>query len=228
MENTNIAAPASTDISTGVFSNTQSFELALRMSKALAASTIVPKDYQNNPSNTLIAVEMSARLHTSPMMVMQNLYIVNGRPAWSSQYMIAMINSSGKYKTELQFEISGKGDNLSCYAWVEDKNGHKVVGPTISMGMAKAEGWIDKNGSKWKTMPEVMIRYRAASFFARLYCPDMIMGIYSADEAKEMEPLQEVNKEDLFFDGEAAVKTPADTPAEEDVPFSDAEDGPGF
>jgi len=118
-------------------------------------------------------------------MVMQNLYIVNGRPAWSSQYIIAMINSSRKYKTELQYCFEGKGDSLSCYAFVEDYNGHEVKGPMITMEMAKAEGWVSKNGSKWRTMPEVMIRYRAASFFGRLNCPDMIMGIYSTDEVVE-------------------------------------------
>ena len=61
-------------------------------------------------------------INTSPMMVMQNLYIVNGRPAWSSQWIIAMINSSRRYKTELQFEFGrDKADGgLSCRAWAED------------------------------------------------------------------------------------------------------------
>jgi hypothetical protein len=50
------------------------------------------------------------------------------------------------------------------------------------MEMAKAEGWIDKTGSKWKTMPELMLKYRAAAFFGRLYAPEIMMGLYSADE----------------------------------------------
>lgn len=176
-----------TDLTPGnIFQNPQSFEMAIRMAKALASSTIVPKEYQNNLGNCLIALEMSMRIKTSPLMVMQNLYIVNGRPAWSSQFIIAMINSSKKYKTELQYHIEGAGDKMSCYAFVEDWNGHIVSGPVISMQMAKDEGWLDKNMSKWKTMPEVMIRYRAASFFGRINCPDMIMGIYSTDEVIEM------------------------------------------
>lgn len=172
------------DVNLGVniFSGSNEFSLALKMANALSSSTIVPKDYQGNIGNALIALEMSNRLGTSPLMVMQNLYIVNGRPAWSSQYIIAMINSSKKYKTELQYCFEGQGDSLSCYAFVEDHAGHEVKGPTITMEMAKAEGWVGKTGSKWKTMPEVMIRYRAASFFGRLNCPDMIMGIYSTEE----------------------------------------------
>lgn len=200
--------PANTDMSMGVFASSTSFELAQRMATALAKSTIVPKEYQNNISNALIAVEMAARLHTSPMMVMQNLYVVNGRPAWSSQYIIAMINSSGKYRIELQFEMEGKGDDLSCYAWAEDRSGHKVVGPKITMAMAKAEGWVNRNGSKWQTMPEVMIRYRAASFFGRMYCPDMIMGIYSRDEVVEGDYVIEPNAEDIRIT-EAPVPEPS-------------------
>lgn len=171
-----------------VFSDAQEFETALRMADCLSKSTIVPKDYQNNPGNCMIAIEMASRINTSPMMVMQNLYIVNGRPAWSSQWIIAMINSSNRYKTELQFTFGydEKDGGLSCQAWAEDYAGHKVVGPKITMNMANAEGWTTKNGSKWKTMPQVMIQYRAASFFGRMNCPDMIMGIYSKDEVEDM------------------------------------------
>lgn len=176
-----------------VFSDAQNFETALRMADCLSKSTVVPKDYQNNTGNCMIAIEMASRINTSPMMVMQNLYIVNGRPAWSSQWIIAMINSSRRYKTELQFTFGNdKADGgLSCQAWAEDYAGHKVVGPKITMNMANDEGWTQKNGSKWKTMPQVMIQYRAASFFGRMNCPDMIMGIYSQEEVADMVDLEE-------------------------------------
>lgn len=178
-----------------VFSDAQNFETALRMADCLSKSTVVPKDYQNNTGNCMIAIEMASRINTSPMMVMQNLYIVNGRPAWSSQWIIAMINSSRRYKTELQFEFGhdAADGGLSCRAWAEDWNGHKVLGPKITMTMANSEGWVNKNGSKWKTMPDVMIQYRAASFFGRMNCPDMIMGIYSQEEVADMVDLKETD-----------------------------------
>lgn len=178
-----------------VFSDAQNFETALRMADCLSKSTVVPKDYQGNTGNCMIAIEMASRINTSPMMVMQNLYIVNGKPAWSSQWIIAMINSSRRYKTELQFEFGNAKEDggLSCQAWAEDYAGHKVVGPKITMNMANDEGWTQKNGSKWKTMPQVMIQYRAASFFGRMNCPDMIMGIYSQEEVADMVDLKETD-----------------------------------
>ena len=186
---TGVAMPAAQGGMMGIFADPQTFQGAMNMACTLADSTIVPKDYQKNPSNCLIAIEMAARLGTSPMMVMQNLFVVNGRPAWSSQWIISMINNSRKYKDVLQYEMghAPEDGNLSCYAWAVDRAGNKVVGPKITMNMAEAEGWLNKNGSKWKTMPEVMIRYRAASFFGRLNCPDMIMGIYSQEEVLDMD-----------------------------------------
>jgi hypothetical protein len=172
--------------SASIFTDLALFKEVGTIAKTLSMSSIVPESYRGNENvpNVLIALEMAIRMKTSPMQVMQNLYVVNGRPAWSSQYIIAVINSSGKYKHELKFELTGKGETLACYAWTTDKDGEKLVGPRITWQMAVAEGWIDRKGSKWKTMPEVMMRYRAASFFGRLYCSDLIMGIYAEEETQ--------------------------------------------
>lgn len=172
--------------SLSVFSSIENFEAAKQMAVALAKSTIVPREYQNNPANCLIALEMSDRVKMPVFMIMQNTYIVNGKPGWSSSMITGLINGSRRYKGPLKFEIGGKEDTLSCYAYATDMDGNTITGPAITMAMAIAEGWIDKNGSKWKTMPEVMIRYRAASFFGRLYCSDILYGLYSSDELIEM------------------------------------------
>ena len=92
------------------------------------------------------------------------------------------------------FEAKGKGKELSCIAWTEDLEGNRVESIEITMKMAEDEQWVSKNGSKWKTMPEQMIRYRAASFFGRLHCPDLIMGVYAEDEVKSFtEPRNKIN-----------------------------------
>ena len=181
-----IAAPSRnkvTDFSLGIFGTSDNFMMATQMAKALANSTVVPKEYQGNFANGLVAIEIAQRLHTSPLMVMQNLNIIQGRPSWSAQFLIAMINGSGKYDMELQFEekTDEKGKPFSCQCWTERK-GRKVTGIVVDMDMAQSEGWVQKNGSKWKTMPQVMLRYRAASFFARMNCPELTLGYYSQDE----------------------------------------------
>lgn len=194
-----------TDYSLGIFGTSDNFIMAMQMAKALASSTIVPQTFQKNDANCLIAIEQAQRLRVSPLMVMQNLYVIQGRPSWSSKFLIAAINNSGKFDMELQFEETKDKDGkpYSCLAWTT-KNGRRVEGMTVDMEMAKAEGWLGKNGSKWKTMPQLMLRYRAASFFSSLNCPELTMGLYTKEEMQDndfkeypMEDLQEQVKRDI-------------------------------
>lgn len=164
----------------------KSFDHAQRVAKMLAASTLIPKEFQNNIQNTMIALEMANRIGASPLMVMQNLYIVHGRPSWSSSFIIAALNSCNRF-SPLRFEVKGEGDAMECYAWAyENVSKEKLSGPVVSMKMAKAEGWVDKNGSKWKTMPQLMIRYRSAAFFGRLYAPEILMGMLTNEEVTDI------------------------------------------
>jgi hypothetical protein len=167
---------------TEVFASEHNFNLAQRMAKALSESSIVPDQYRKNIPNCLIALEMANRVGASPMQVMQNLYIIQGRPSWSSTFIIAAINSCKRF-SPLHFDLTGEKLERKCTAWaIELKTGERLESPEVSMAMAKAEGWYDKNGSKWKTMPELMLRYRAASFFGRLYAADILLGMQSTEE----------------------------------------------
>ena len=236
-------APATTALSnnTGVF-QFNNFNDAMNAAQVLANSTLVPKDYrftyevkkgygyeattewvnnQNAAANCLIALNMANRMGYDPLMIMQNLHIIEGRPAWSSQFIIAAINACGKF-SPLRFEIMNHGmtdveyietywenkkkqtrqikiqiENVSCVAWaIEKATGERIESAKIDMVMAVKEGWYQKNGSKWQTMPDQMLRYRAAAFFGRIYAPEILMGIYAADEIRDFvdvtpEPVQQ-------------------------------------
>lgn len=172
-----------TDIAPG-FNSLQSFELSQRAAKLLAASTLVPKEFQNNIPNCVIALNMANRMQADPLMVMQNLYIVYGRPGWSSQFLISTFNTSGKF-TALRYEFIGTPgkDDYGCKAWaIEKATGEKLEGSTITIALAKQEGWYSKSGSKWQTMPQQMLMYRAASWFIRAYAPELAMGMHTEDE----------------------------------------------
>ena len=186
-----------TDYSLGIFGTSDNFIMAMQMAKALSESTIVPQTYQKNPSNCLIAIEQAQRMNISPLMVMQNLYPIQGKPSWSSKFLIASINASRKFDIELQYDETKDKDGkpYSCVAWTM-KNGRRIEGMEVNMQMAKDEGWLGKNGSKWKTMPQLMLRYRAASFFSSLNCPELTMGIYTKEEIEDND-FNEYPMEDL-------------------------------
>lgn len=172
-----------------VFNGIEEFEAAQRMAKALMSSGMVPDAFKNDMGANLIALDMASRLKMNVLSVMQNMYIVHGKPAWSSQFVISAINQSGLFGSSLHFEFVGKPgtDSYGCKAWVYEKETRdKLEGTTITIDMAKAEGWYSKNGSKWKTMPEQMLRYRAASFFGRAYAPDVLMGLHTKEEIEDI------------------------------------------
>lgn len=223
------------------FKSVGDFAQVFKMAQALSKSTIIPKDYHDNPANIVIAIDVANRLNANPLMVMQNLYIVNGRPAWSSQFLSGTINASKKFKTNIQYEMINEGKpDMKCRAYVIDNDGNRLDGPWITMEMAEKEGWINKTGSKWKTMPEVMMRYRAVSFFARLHCSDLTMGLYTADEAIELNPedfdvvseqeyqvekeieenanKEEIDIKDVISENQEDNKENASTPEQEDKP----------
>lgn len=170
------------------FFDLQSFELMQRVAKGFASSSLVPKDYQGNVANCMIALNLAQRIHGDPLMVMQSLIVVHGRPTWSAQFMIATANMCGRFSA-LRFEFFGAKDTdaWGCRAWaIEKSTGEKLVGADISIGLAKAESWYSRNGSKWKTMPQQMLMYRAGSWWVRAYAPELSMGLMSADEAGDV------------------------------------------
>lgn len=174
---------------TAGFQSAEGFALLQRMANMFVSSTLVPKQFQgkDNLGNCVIALNMAQRLGADPLMVMQNLYVVYGTPSWSSKFMIAMFNQCGRYES-IRYEETGKKgtDTQGVIAWAKEKStGEILKGPEVTIGIAKKERWFDKDGSKWKTMPEQMLRYRAAAWFIRTTAPELSMGLQTVDEVKD-------------------------------------------
>ena len=181
------AAPAPEKYSVGL-TDSQGFELAQRAAKLLASSSLVPKEYQGNIPNCVIALNMAQRVGADPLMVMQNLVIVHGKPTWSSQFLIATVNTCGRFSA-LRYEFFGKQgtDEWGCRAWaVEKATGEKLVGTDVTIAIAKKEGWYAKNGSKWQSIPQQMLMYRSGSWWTRAYAPELSMGLHTADEMRDI------------------------------------------
>lgn len=228
------SAAATPDVVLG-FGNAAGFAMLQRAASLLANSTLVPeayrkwikdKDNKYGPlveneaaiSNCVIALNMAQRLEADPIMIMQNLYVVEGRPSWSSQFIIAALNTTGRF-SPLRFQISEpvkktvqvttvdwvnkqkqvKKENIeiqdrTCIAWaIEKETGERLESPPISIEMAAKEGWLTKKGSKWQTMPDLMLRYRAATLFGRLYAPEKLMGLQTEEENRDVYELEPAN-----------------------------------
>lgn len=220
------------------------FEIMQRVCKMFSSSDLVPELYRatlkpipaNADENTvahiqaenqaastkamancMIAVDYAMRLGASPLMVMQNVGIIYGRPAPASKFLIAMINSCGRYET-LQFRFTNKGNlgkvdytdyvwndrsrkkepvaktfdgskvvDIECVAYTTKKGSKEVLeSAPVSIRLAVEERWYTKDGSKWQTMPRLMLMYRAASMWANIYAPELLMGMRTKEEIQDI------------------------------------------
>lgn len=203
---------------TPVGQTVKQFEVMQRMAQMYTQSTIVPEAYKGNVGNCVIALDMAMRMNINPLMVMQNLYIVKGNPSWSSKFLIATINMSGKYSA-LRYRKRNLGkvgkvkynetvwdavnkrntldvkefdgtaiDNIECVAYATElASGEVLESDPITIETAIKEGWYTKSGSKWVTMPSLMLTYRAAAFWQRMYCPEISMGFLTKEEADDVQ-----------------------------------------
>lgn len=186
-----------------VFSGLAAFDAAQRMARALCSSTLVPKEYQGQQglANSLIALEIAGRMRLSPLVVMQNMTPIHGRPTWSSKFLIATVNASGRF-SPLRFVFDNPDAPTRCRAVATDKATAEVLeGETITLELARKEGWWsrkDRQGnetSKWQTMTGQMLRYRAAAWWANVYCPEIALGLITQEEALDIEPVRAVQLE---------------------------------
>ena len=166
------------------YGSASGFELLQRGAQALAASSMVPEAYSGKIANCIVALEMALRMKVSPMMVMQNLYVIHGKPSWSSAFLIGALNGSLHYEKVKYSMFGEKGkDSRGCVASTVDKaTGEVIEGPEVTIAIAKADGWWGRKDSKWPRMPELMLRYRAGAWLVRTVAPEMCMGFPGDDE----------------------------------------------
>jgi hypothetical protein len=173
----------------------ESFRESYKLASVFAKSSLVPQQYQGKTEDCAIAVDMAERMGVTPLMVMQNLYVVKGKPSWSGQACMSFIKA--KYGDAMPIYTGERGtDSRGCYVRVKTADGEVIEGTEVTIAMAKAEGWM--NNSKWKNMPEQMLAYRAASFFARVYCPEILMGVQVEGEIEDSERPQPQKAPDPF------------------------------
>lgn len=185
----------------------------------IAASGLVPDHFAKNPRSIAVAIDMARALGEDPILLMQSIHFVSGKPGFAAQYMLGRLRKSGAIRGTVRYDIEGQGETLSVRAKATDaETGEEVVGPPASMEMAKAEGWT-KN-PKYKSMPEGMLRKRAVTFLVRDHYPDVLAGFHVVDELEDVRvsraPIR--IESSAVADINAALSAPIDIePATEEV-----------
>ena len=188
------------------------FKLAWNQATAISQSDLIPKAFAGNIPNCLIALNLANRIGADPMMVMQNVAVIHGKPSLSASFLIACFNMTGRF-TPIQYRFTGEGTDRTCVAHcLYRETGETIEGPPVSIGMAIAEGWMAKTGSKWKTLPDLMQRYRAATFLIRTVAPEIALGLHTSEEIHDMEPTPRGDRPSAQAANEALEKAVDVTP----------------
>ena len=95
-----ISKPAAFDLSP------QTFEQAITFSQYLAESDMVPKDFKGKAGNCLVAMQWGMEIGLKPLQSLQNIAVINGRPAIWGDALIAIVRSSQRANTSLKHKLT--------------------------------------------------------------------------------------------------------------------------
>ena len=172
------------------------YNQSLAMAQTLSKSEIIPQSYKGKPADCLIAIDIANRLGLSPAIVMQNSQIVRGNFTWKGSACKAMIDGCGRYQKTRYVYVGEEGkDSYGCYLEAIDNDGDIIKGVPVTIAMAKKEGWYNKDGSKWQTMSDLMLKYRAAAFFMRTECASIAMGFLTKEEVEDVYGKQTIDNQ---------------------------------
>ena len=184
-----------------MWNNSALMRNAWKTAEMISKTSIIPQQYRGRTGECLIAIDMANRIGLSPIMVMQYSQVVQGNFTWKGSACKALIDGCGKFENSRYVMIGDReSGSWGCYLSATRRStGETVNGPSVTWKMAVDEGWASKSGSKWKTMPDLMLRYRAASFFARTECPEVLMGFQTAEEVQDVRGYDETEQAVTVF-----------------------------
>ena len=170
-------------------------EKSWKFANIIAKSDIIPVHYRNKPENIFIAMQSAYRMNMDPMMVMQNTYMIGGKLGMNSAFAISLANNCGLFESGIKYRLEGDMQELRVTAYANLKNNSEEISFTIGMKEAMAEGWT-KN-PKYKSLPELMLRYRAATLLIRTHVPEALNGMHTVEELQDVNYAKEVTKEEV-------------------------------
>ncbi|RMA42163.1 hypothetical protein D9R08_12010 [Rhodophyticola porphyridii] len=164
----------------GLLMNPDTFAHVQRVAGMMANSALFPEHLRKGGekqaiANAVLVFDMAFRMNENPLTVAQNIYFVGGKPAWMTTYIIARANQSGVFSDQIEWEVEGKGEALTVTAFATLAKSGRKAEASVEMAMAKAEGWT--SNKKYSSMPERMLRWRAATALIRLYAPEVVIGM---------------------------------------------------
>ena len=166
----------------GFLTDTSAFDHLWRVAKAFSLSGMVPAHFQGKPESCMVALMYAEQLGEHPMVLFQELTVINGRPGMSARYAIARANKSGLLAGPITWTEAGKGEAMAVTASAILRETGEVITATVTMAEAIADGWT--RNPKYKSIPGQMLRWRSATRLINLYIPETLFGLGVREEVE--------------------------------------------
>lgn len=212
------ALAAGTTSASALMLSGDSMDKMMRIADFMASAKATIPQHLRNPGDCLAVVMQATQWNMNPFAVAQKTHLVNGTLGYEAQLVAAVINNSGLVKDRFNFEWFGAWEKIvGKFKEVESKtkkddNGHpkKYIVPAWDQKDEQGLGvrvWATikgeteprvlellmtqartRNSTLWTEDPKQQIAYLAQKRWARLYAPDVIMGVYTPDELEDSVP----------------------------------------
>lgn len=168
-------------------------EFSQVMAKGVAT---VPKHLAGNVADCMAVTMQAVQWKMNPFAVAQKTHIVNGTLGYEAQLVNAVIVTSGAINGRFKYEYIGNWDAFQKTDKKHDDEIKLNLGIKVGAILTGEQNitWGEplylsnvtiRNSPLWKTAPKQQIAYLAVKYWARLYCPEVILGVYSTDELEE-------------------------------------------
>lgn len=166
----------------------------IEMANVLSQSgTMISPIYRNKTGDCAGLIALCAPYGFNPIQVSWKTYKASKNDdapiAFEAQLVNAMVNMSAPIKGKLKYEYSGEGDSRQCkVVGIDRETGEDLIYATPPKGAIKIQ-----NSPLWKSDPDQQLGYYAARSWARRHFPEMLLGVYSADEIDvDRQPMRDV------------------------------------
>ena len=172
-------------LSNGIL-NPANLHEALEMAGVLCKSSLIPKDFQGNAGNVLVAIQWGMELGLAPMQALQSIAVINGRPSLWGDAVIALCKAHPVCEWVREYEEDGVAVCVT-----QRRGDPEPVERRFSMDDAKRAGLLGKAGP-WTQYPRRMMQMRARSWCLRDAYPDLLRGMAVAEEQQDRVIVNEV------------------------------------
>lgn len=171
---------ASADGALAFLNDGDAFNHLWRVAQAFSRSGMVPAHFQAKPESCMVALMYAQQLGEHPMVMFQEVTVINGRPGTSARFAISRANKSGLLQGPITWKSKGQDQALEVTASAVMRETGEVISTTVTMKEAQADGWT--RNPKYKSIPEQMLRWRAATRLINLYMPEVLFGLGVREE----------------------------------------------